>query len=66
MPATHNLAISVLVAIFCHIELNETVKYQMLGKWKIKLKNINSVATVVRLHGEESAWGQISGFPMNG
>ena len=28
------------------------------------LKNINSVATVVRLHGEESVRGQIS--PMNG
>ena len=30
------------------------------------LKNMNCVVTVVRLHGEQSARGQISGFPMNG
>ena len=72
VPATHSLAISVLVyfsCIFCYIKLNETVKYQMLGKMEDKaklLKNINRIATMLRLHGEESAWGQISGFPMNG
>ena len=30
------------------------------------LKNINRLATVVRLHGEEWARWQISSFPMNG
>ena len=66
MPATYSLAISVLV--FHYIELNES-QISNAGEMEDKarlLKNINSVATAVRLHGEELAWGQISGFPMNG
>ena len=67
MYAIHSLAIRVLyISLFC-TELNSQISNAGDMEDKAMLsKNINSVATVVRLHGEELAWGQIIGFPTNG